>query len=83
MTKNFYKTETYNADHSTFGGLIYPSDFNTDYRAKVNTNGSTFAQRIVSDWKFDRQCRLNAENRSKSEDFKKGMDPYGKTTSIS
>lgn len=67
MNNEFYKTKTYNADHSTFGGLIYLSDFNTDYRAKVNTHGSTTAQRIISDWKFDRQCKLNAENRQRQE----------------
>ncbi len=72
MTMEFYKTKTYHEDHSTFGGLIYPSDFNTDYRAKVNSNSSTIAQRIVSDWNFDRQCKLNAENRTKSKEFKKG-----------
>lgn len=27
MRKDFYKTENYNVDHSTFGGIIFPSDF--------------------------------------------------------
>ena len=30
-----------------FGGLIYPSDFNTDYRGKDNNNGSQIASRIA------------------------------------
>ncbi len=72
MTSKFYNTKTFNENHSTFGGLIYPSDFNTDYQAKNNTNGSAIAQRIVSNWKFDKQCKLNAENRSRNKDFKKG-----------
>ncbi len=42
-----YKTNrygTYEIDHTTFGGLIYPSDFNTDYRGKDNNNGSQIAK---------------------------------------
>ena len=49
MTKNYYKTE----NHNTFGGLIFASDFNTDYRGKDSQNGSSIASRILSDWKFD------------------------------
>lgn len=39
----------YKTDYTKFGGLIYPSDFNTDYRGKDNTNGSTIARRIEGD----------------------------------
>lgn len=35
--------------HKNFGGVIYQSDFNTDYRGKDNANGSTIAARIESD----------------------------------
>ena len=54
MPETFYRTRNYKVDHTTFGGIIYPSDFNTDYRGKDNTNGSFIAQRIISDWKFDK-----------------------------
>ena len=59
MTETFYKTRKYKVDHSTFGGLIFPSDFNTDNRGKNNYNGSPIAKRIDSDNKFDQQCRKN------------------------
>lgn len=39
----------YEADHTKFGGLIYPSDFNTDYRGNENANGSQIAIRIEAD----------------------------------
>ncbi len=64
---DFYRTGNYNVDHSTFGGLIFQSDFETDYRGKDNNNGSAIAQRIVSDLKFDEQCRKNIENRERGK----------------
>ena len=68
MTEKFNTVKTiklYGVDpnHTQFGGFIYNSDFNTDYRGKVNTNGSTIASRIASDQRFDEQCRKNIENR--------------------
>lgn len=67
MTEIFYR-----ADHSTFGGLICPSDFNTDHRGKQTKNGSAIARRIVSDQKFDLQCRKNREKsfQDKTDDHK-------------
>lgn len=62
MTETFYRTENYKVDHTQFGGIILPSDFNTDYRGKDNVNGSTIAKRIISDKKFDQQCRKNKVN---------------------
>lgn len=59
MKQTFYRTEIYKVNHSTFGGLIYPSDFNTDNSGKNNYNGSPIAKRIASDDKFDQQCRNN------------------------
>lgn len=59
MTEIFYKTEIYEVDHTTFGGLIYPSDFNTNSIVKNNYNGSPIAKRIASDDKFDQQCKKN------------------------
>jgi len=71
MTKNFYTTRRYNIDHTTFGGEIYLSDFETDYRGKDNKNGSSIAQRIVSDLRFDEQCRKNIENRERNKKYGK------------
>lgn len=59
MTRTSNRYGIYDVDHSKFGGLIYPSDFNTDYRGKDNTNGSLIASRIQQDKKFDMQCRKN------------------------
>ena len=54
MTKKLYRTETYDKEHIHFGGKIYPSDFNTNYSGKNNTNGSTIAARIVSDFRYEK-----------------------------
>ena len=71
MPETFYRTGLHNIDHSTFGGLVYSSDFNTDYRGKDNTNGSCIAQRIIADWEFDKQCRKIRENNNKDNDRRK------------
>lgn len=42
----------------TYGGKIYPSDFNTDYEGTRN-----IAARILCDLAFDEQCRRNAISR--------------------
>ena len=52
-------------DPSRFGGRIYLSDFETDYRGKDNTAGSIIASRIISDWRFDEMCRKNSSIRDK------------------
>ena len=54
-------------DHSKFGGLIYFTDFDTNHRGKDNTYGSPIAQRIISDRKFDQQCRKAIEERNKKK----------------
>ena len=59
MTENFYTS----ANHNTFGGHIYLSDFETDYAGKTNSHGSPIAQRIESDRRFDERCRKNIECR--------------------
>lgn len=41
--------------HQRFSGYIYNSDFNTKYK----TYPSNIASRIVSDRKFDEQCKRN------------------------
>lgn len=49
MTHKTNRYGIYEVDHTKFGGLIFQSDFNTDYRGKNNTNGSQIAIRIESD----------------------------------
>ncbi len=71
MTENFYITKKFNVDHSTFGGIIYQSDFETDYRGKNSNNGSSIAQRIASDLRFDERCRKNIENRERNKKYDK------------
>ena len=62
MTQKINKYGIYEVDRTKFGGLIKLSDFNTDYRGKDNTNGSTIASRIEADkqreeklWKKNRE----------------------------
>lgn len=55
MTRNYYITETFDKEHIHFGGKIYPSDFNTDYRGKDSTNGSSIAARIESDFRWEKK----------------------------
>lgn len=43
--------------HRNSGGVIYESDFNTDYRGKDNTNGSIIAARIESDYRHFAKLR--------------------------
>ncbi len=68
---NFYRAERFKVDHTTFGGLIILSDFETNYRSNNHQNGSSIAQRIVSDLKFDEQCRKNIENRERNKKYGK------------
>lgn len=60
MTNLFHDTSGYRSTrhtmHTTFGGYVYPSDFNTDNRGKDNPKGSPLARRIASDQRFDEQC---------------------------
>ena len=55
------KTENYG--HNTFGGYVYPSDFNTE-TGRHDTSIS-WADRVASELKFDEQCRKNYESRNK------------------
>jgi len=60
MIKNFYTTtETFDKEHRHFGGTIYPSDFNTDYRGKDSTNSSSIAARIMSDFRREKKMFIN------------------------
>lgn len=68
MTEKFNKYGIREVDHTKFGGIIYLSDFNTDYRGKVNIHGSIIASRIAADEKLDKQWR---KNREEQERYKK------------
>ena len=68
MTRNYYTTGSYKGDHSTCGSVIYNYDFDGYVSMK------DMAERIISDWKFDEQCRKNAENRDKNKNYKKGTN---------
>lgn len=57
MAKTFYTAGIYKVDHTQFGGIIYPSDFDTS-----STNGN-IASRIENDKKFDEQCRKSILNK--------------------
>lgn len=72
MTERIYRKE-YGHDNTRFGGEIYLSDFETDYRRNDNTHGSPIAQRIMSDWGFDKQCKQYAENRDRNKLYKNQM----------
>ncbi|MBS6643643.1 MAG: hypothetical protein KH366_08695 [Clostridiaceae bacterium] len=39
--------------HRTFGGFLYESDFNTEYKGNASENGSVTANRIASNMRFD------------------------------
>lgn len=45
-------------NHNTYGGRLYIWDFCTDYEGSRN-----IASRIISDWRFDNQCKKNTERR--------------------
>lgn len=62
---DFYTT--CKTDYTSFGGLIYASDFDTG-----KGNSRNIAHRIAADLKFDEMCRRSAENRDGKKNYKKG-----------
>ena len=66
MTRNYYRTGNYKPDRSTCGSKIY----NYDFDGYVSI--TSMAERIISDWKFDYNCKKNAENRDRKKNYKKG-----------
>ena len=72
MTGNYYTTGNYKPNYSNFGGEINFSDFCTDHHRPDKSK--SWAERIISDWKFDEQCRKNAENRNRNKNYKKGTN---------
>ena len=71
MTRNYYTTGNYKTDHTTFGGTINFSDFCTDNNRSEKSK--SWAERIVSDWRFDEQCKKDALNRDRNKNYKKGV----------
>ena len=71
ITRNYYTTGNYKTDHTTFGGTINFSDFCTDHNRSEKSK--SWAERIVSDWRFDEQCKKNALNRDRNKNYKKGV----------
>ena len=67
MTKNYYTIGNYKPDHSTCGSEID----NYDFGGYVSM--SSMAESIISDWKFDEDCKKNAENRDRNKNYKKGV----------
>lgn len=52
--------------HSTFGGVIMESDFNTEYNGR-QAKESAMASRIVTARKFDYQCLRHAKLREEGK----------------
>ena len=71
MTRNYYTTRNYEINHTTFGGIINFSDFCTDHNRSEKSK--SMAERIISDWKFDKQCKKNIENRDRNKNYNKGV----------
>lgn len=63
-------TGTRNFTHTTFGGIINFSDFNTNYSGRTEKE-SLVARHIVEDWKFDNYCKFNIQNRERCNKYKK------------
>ena len=57
--------QEYIKDPTKFSGLLYESDFDTYKKPYTPMKGSYIAQRIVSDWSFDRLCSLNSNIRNR------------------
>ena len=62
------RTNTYaNRKHRTYGGAINVESFNTEYCGFSTL--SDISGQILSDMKFDRQCRKNCEVRDRRQNI--------------
>ena len=66
MNKTVTITSKNHKYQNTYGGKIRVSDFCTDYEGSRN-----IAERIASDWRFDKAC---ARNRVVLDDYKEGRE---------
>ena len=71
MTGTTNRYGIYEVDHTKFGGIIYQSDFNTDYKGKDNTNGSQIANRIAKDNQLGKQWQKNAKDKERNKQYGK------------
>lgn len=60
MTGTYLQNRIYK-DHTTFGGIISPFDFDGHHTM------ATMAGKILSEQKFDMQCKKNAELRNRTK----------------
>ena len=68
MKRNYCRTGNYKPDRSTCGSVIYNYDFD-GYISMAD-----MAERIISDWKLDEQCKKNSESRDNNKNHKKGIN---------
>ena len=59
------RCNTYDKDHMYYGGIIYPSDFNTEYRKNRILAGSEIAKRIETE--RTRELKLYRISKRKTE----------------
>lgn len=71
MTKTFYRTGYHTPDPTKFGGIITLNDYYTNAGGFLNPHGSPIASHIISDWKFDHQCRHNIMMHQKRKESQK------------
>ena len=64
-TKEFYRTGNYEIDHTTFGGVLNSFDFDGHHNMK------TMSDKIISDLRFDKQCKKNEEERNRRYKYRK------------
>lgn len=59
---SYVKYEKYEIDHSTFGGYVFLSDYSMTQGGK-NAMRSSWADRIASDFAFDKYNRMSPERK--------------------
>ena len=66
-TNNIYTTIAYDKKHIHFGGDI------SNYSFDGHSTMAEIADSIMSDLRFDEQCKKNALNRDRNKNYKKGV----------
>lgn len=63
--------EQHNTNPTRFGGFIYDFDYTTDANRTINSDSeSHIVRRIVSDKRFDEECRRNLLARDRQKGSK-------------
>lgn len=65
MTETFYRTGSHKVDRTTYGGTLSSFDFDGHHTM------ATMAQRIISDFNFDKKCKRNTELRNENKNITK------------